>query len=166
MLSTLVYAYYLTINMIADYNTMPHMFWECNRLYFGHQLRKPQFGLMHTFRYLGKFEYRWGEKKKPVKKRYMAILMSDFFDFDEETFRNTMVHEMIHYYLYLNGTSDCSVFSRFLRFVGFKNSDHGPEFMAMAQKLNEQYGLNITKTCDASSIPLAPHKFYLNSLVV
>ncbi len=166
MLSTLVYAYYLTINMIADYNTMPHMFWECNRLYFGHQLRKPQFGLMHTFRYLGKFEYRWGEKKKPVKKRYMAILMSDFFDFDEETFRNIMVHEMIHYYLYLNGTSDCSVFSRFLRFVGFKNSDHGPEFMAMAQKLNEQYGLNITKTCDASSIPLAPHKFYLNSLVV
>lgn len=145
---------------------MPHMFWECNRLYFGHQLRKPQFGLMHTFRYLGKFEYRWGEKKKPVKKRYMAILMSDFFDFDEETFRNIMVHEMIHYYLYLNGTSDCSVFSRFLRFVGFKNSDHGPEFMAMAQKLNEQYGLNITKTCDASSIPLAPHKFYLNSLVV
>ena len=166
MLSTLVYAYYLTINMIADYNTMPHMFWECNRLYFGHQLRKPQFGLMHTFRYLGKFEYRWGEKKKPVKKRYMAILMSDFFDFDEETFRNIMVHEMIHYYLYLNGTSDCSVFSRFLRFVGFKNSDHGPEFMAMAQKLNEQYGLNITKTCDASSIPLAPHKFYLKSLVV
>ena len=166
MLSTLVYAYYLTINMIADYNTMPHMFWECNRLYFGHQLRKPQFGLMHTFRYLGKFEYRWGEKKKPVKKRYMAILMSDFFDFDEETFRNIMVHEMIHYYLYLNGTSDCSVFSRFLRFVGFKNSDHGPEFMAIAQKLNEQYGLNITKTCDASSIPLAPHKFYLNSLVV
>ena len=145
---------------------MPHMFWECNRLYLGHQLRKPQFGLMHTFRYLGKFEYRWGEKKKPVKKRYMAILMSDFFDFDEETFRNIMVHEMIHYYLYLNGTSDCSVFSRFLRFVGFKNSDHGPEFMAMAQKLNEQYGLNITKTCDASSIPLAPHKFYLNSLVV
>ena len=156
MLSTLVYAYYLTINMIADYNTMPHMFWECNRLYFGHQLRKPQFGLMHTFRYLGKFEYRWGEKKKPVKKRYMAILMSDFFDFDEETFRNIMVHEMIHYYLYLNGTSDCSVFSRFLRFVGFKNSDHGPEFMAMAQKLNEQYGLSITKTYDASHIPSAP----------
>ena len=149
--------YVLTLNgnMIADYNTMPHMFWECNRLYFDHQLRTPKFGLMHTYRYLGKFEYRWGEQKKPVKKRYMSILMSDFFDFDEETFRNIMVHEMIHYYLYLNGDSDCSACSRFLRFVGFKNSDHGPEFMAMAQKLNEQYGLNITKTCDASSIPLA-----------
>ena len=64
---------------------------------------------------------------------------------------------MINYYLYLNSTSDRSVFCRFLRFFGFKHSDHGPEFMAMAQKLNEQYGLNITKTCDASSTPLAPH---------
>jgi hypothetical protein len=143
--------------MIADYNTMPQMFWECNRLYFDHQLQTPKFGLMHSYRTLGKFAYFWGEKKKPVKKRYMAILMSDYFDFDEETFRNIMVHEMIHYYLYLNDPNDCSIFSRVLRFFSFKDFDHGPEFMAMAQKLNEQYGLNITKTYDASSIPLAPN---------
>ena len=129
--------------MIADYNTMPHMFWECNRLYFDHQLRTPKFGLMHSYRTLGKFA--------------LAILMSDYFDFDEETFRNIMVHEMIHYYLYLNDPSECSAFSHFLRLFGFKSSDHGPEFMAMAQKLNEQYGLNITVTYDASSIPLAPN---------
>ena len=143
--------------MIADYNTMPEMFWECNQQYFGHQLRTPKFGLMHSYRYLGRFEHRWGEKNKPVKKRHMVILMSDYFDFDEETFRSIMVHEMIHYYLYLNDSSECSVFGRFLRFLSFKNSDHGPEFMEMAQKLNEQYGLNITKTYDASSIPLAPN---------
>ena len=143
--------------MIADYNTMPQMFWECNRQYFDHQLRTPKFGLMHTYRYLGRFDHRWGEKNKPVKKRYMMILMSDYFDFDEETFRSIMVHEMIHYYLYLNDSSECSVFGRFLRLFGFKNSDHGPEFMEIAQKLNEQYGLNITKTYDASSIPLAPN---------
>ena len=74
----------------------------------------------------------------PVKKHYMVILMSDFFDFDEETLRNIMVHEMIHYYLYLNNPRDCSVFRRFLRFFSFKDYCHGPEFMAMAQKLNEQ----------------------------
>ena len=112
---------------------------------------------MHSYRTLGKFAYQWGEKNKPVKKRHMAILMSDYFDFDEETFRNIMVHEMIHYYLYLNDPSECSAFSHFLRLFGFKSSDHGPEFMAMAQKLNEQYGLNITVTYDASSIPLAPN---------
>ena len=143
--------------MIADYNTMPHMFWECNRLYFSHQLRTPKFGLMHSYRKLGKFAYRWGERDKPVKKRYMAILMSDYFDFDEETFRNIMVHEMIHYYLYLNSASDYSAFSRFLRFFGFRNSDHGPEFMAIAESLNQKYGLNISITYDASNIPSAPN---------
>lgn len=143
--------------MIADYNTMPRMFWYCNRQYFDNKLRTPKFGIMHTYRNLGRFEFNWGEKNKPVKKRRMVILMSDYFDFDEETFRNIMVHEMIHYYLCINTPKDCSVLSHFLRFFGFKNSDHGPEFMAMAQKFNEQYGLNITVTYDASSIPLAPN---------
>ena len=61
--------------MIADLNTMPRMFRECNRLYFGHQLPTPKFDVMHTNRKLGRFEYRWGEKKKPVKKRHMMILI-------------------------------------------------------------------------------------------
>jgi len=143
--------------MIADYNTMPHMFWECNRRYFENKLRTPKFGLIHTYHKLGKFEYRWGEKKKPLKKRHMMILMSDYFDFDEETFRKIMVHEMIHYFLYLNDPCDCSVFQRFLRFFSFKDYSHGPEFKAMAQKLNDQYGLNITVTYNASSIPLSPN---------
>ena len=143
--------------MIADYNTMPQMFWECNRLYFDQQLQTPKFGLLHTYRNLGKFEYCWGEKKMPVKKRYMAILMSDYFDFDEETFRNIMVHEMIHYYLYLNNPHESSAFRHFLRLFSFMDNSHGPEFMAMAQKFNEQYGLNITVTYDASSIPLSPN---------
>ena len=141
--------------MIADYNTMPHMFWECNRLYFDHKLPTPKFGLLHTNRHLGKFEFHYGEKKKSIKKRNMMILMTDYFDFDEASFRNIMVHEMIHYYLYLNDPNDCSIFSRVLRFFSFKDFDHGPEFIAMAQKLNEQYGLNVTKTFDASFTPLA-----------
>ncbi len=141
--------------MIADYNTMPHMFWECNRLYFDHKLPPPKFGLLHTSRYVGKFEYRLGEKKKPLKKRKMVILMSDYFDFDEESFRNIMVHEMIHYYLYLYDARDGSGFIPFLQFFGFKKFYHSPKYMAIAQKLNDQYGLNITKTFDASSTPLA-----------
>ena len=123
--------------MIADLNNMPHMFWECNRLYFNHKLPTPKFDVMHTYRKLGKFAYRWGEKKKPFKKRFMVILMSDYFDFDEETFRNIMVHEMIHYYLAWNRIKT--------------KKDHGKEFMEIAQDLNVKYGLNVTKTLDASS---------------
>ena len=142
--------------MIADLNTMPRMFWYCNEHYFNHELPTPKYGVLHSYKTLGRFSYNHGDKHKPVKKRYRAIFMSDYFDFDEETFRNIMVHEMIHYYLFLKGVSDCSTARRFLRFFSFKDYDHGSEFMAMAQKLNEKYGLSITKTHDASHISSAP----------
>jgi len=64
-------------------------------------------------------------------------MFSEYYDFDEETFRNLMVHEMIHYYLAWNRIKT--------------KKDHGKEFMEIANNLNEKYGLNITKTLDASS---------------
>ena len=122
--------------MIADYNTMPRMFWECNRLYFDHSLPTPRFGMMKKLNILARFEFQKNKKgKAPIKRQ--IILFSDYYDFDEETFRNLMVHEMIHYYLAWNGVKT--------------RSDHGKEFMAIAHELNEKYGLNVTKTLDASS---------------
>ena len=56
----------------------------------------------------------------PINLQYDCNLIANFaasskYDFDEKTFRNIMVHEMIHYYLYLNDRSECSAFSHFLR---------------------------------------------------
>ena len=122
--------------MIADYNTMPRIFWECNRLYFDHSLPTPRFGMMKKLNTLARFEYQNNKKgKAPIKRQ--IILFSEYYDFDEETFKNLMVHEMIHYYLAWNGVKT--------------RSDHGKEFMAIAHELNEKYGLNVTKTLDASS---------------
>ena len=127
--------------MIADYNTMPRMFWFCNSQYFDHKLPNPKYGILHTFKQLGRFQYLNGWKGKPNK--HMTILMSDYYDFDEETFRSVMVHEMIHYCLLLNGT-DTKVC-------------HGEAFKAKAQEFNEKYGLNIPITYDITNIPNSPH---------
>ena len=122
--------------MIADYNTMPRIFWECNRLYFDQSLPTPRFGMMKKLNTLARFEYQNNKKgKAPIKRQ--IILFSEYYDFDEETFKNLMVHEMIHYYLAWNGVKT--------------ELDHGKEFMAIANDLNEKYGLNVTKTLDASS---------------
>ena len=122
--------------MIADYNTMPRMFWECNRLYFDHSLPTPRFGMMKKLNILARFEFQKNKKgKAPIKRQ--IILFSEYYDFGEETFRNLMVHEMVHYYLAWNGVKT--------------RSDHGKEFMSIANELNEIYGLNVTKTLDASS---------------
>jgi predicted SprT family Zn-dependent metalloprotease len=52
-----------------------------------------------------------------------------------------MVHEMIHYYIAWNRIKD--------------NGHHGKKFMEIANKMNEEFGLNITKIKDASSYKLS-----------
>ena len=48
--------------MIADYNTMPRMFRECNRMYFNSTLPTPKYGLMNKLNTLARFEFN-GNKK-------------------------------------------------------------------------------------------------------
>ena len=125
--------------MIADYNTMPEMFWKCNAEYFNGELPTPQFGLLNKTNVLARFEYNKDKKGKyPIK--WQTLLFSDCFEFDEKDFMEIMVHEMIHYYIALNGIKD--------------NGAHGKEFMKIANELKEKFGLDITKTKDASSFKL------------
>ena len=122
--------------MIADFNTMPEMFWKCNEKYFNNELPTPKDGLMNKTSILARFEYYKDKKgKHPIK--WQKILFSDCFDFDEKVFEDIMVHELIHYHIAWNGIKD--------------NKKHGKEFMRLANEMNEKYGLNVTATIDASS---------------
>ena len=122
--------------MIADFNTMPEMFWKCNEKYFNNELPTPKYGLMNKTSILARFEYYKDKKgKNPIK--WQKILFSDCFDFDEKVFEDIMVHELIHYHIAWNGIKD--------------NKMHGKEFMRLANEMNEKYGLNVTATVDASS---------------
>jgi predicted SprT family Zn-dependent metalloprotease len=62
--------------------------------------------------------------------------MTDYYDFTPKQFEDILVHEMIHYYLAYFGID--------------KSCSHGREFKKMAKRLNQAYGLNITKTLDIS----------------
>ena len=124
--------------MIADYNTMPEMFSECNRMYFNGSLPTPKYGLINKLNTLARFEFNRNKKgKNPIK--WQKIKFSDCYDFPEDVFRNLMVHELIHYYIAWNGIRD--------------NKDHGKEFMKIANELNTKYNLNVTQKVDASSFP-------------
>ena len=121
--------------MIADFNTLPLMFIECNKKYFNSSLPRPKYDIMHKNGTLAKFVYNKNKNGKyPI--RLQKIVMSDLFDFPEDIFRDIVIHEMIHYYIAWNGIKD--------------NKTHGREFMKMANELNEKYGLNVTKYFDAS----------------
>ena len=124
--------------MIANWTTMSQMFRECNKKYFNGSLPSPKYGLMNKLNILARFEYNKNKNgKKPIK--WQEIKFSDCYDFPEDSFRDLMVHELIHYYIAWNGIKD--------------NKEHGKEFMRIANELNTKYNLNVTKKVDASSFP-------------
>lgn len=137
--------------MIADFDNMPMVFYDCNEKYFNGELPTPKFDLLHKTSMLGWFGYRKSgkDKRKKMPLEYKVIKISDCYDFDEKDFIEIMVHEMIHYYIAWNQIKD--------------NGDHGDKFMEMATEISEKYGLNITKTKDASSFKKtenAPKSFW------
>ncbi len=126
--------------MIANQDTMVHTFWDCNKKFFNNSLPTPIFDTINSINIIAKFEYHESKKnaKKPIRNQIIKI--SDCFDFSEKDFIDTMVHEMVHYYIAWNKIKD--------------NKSHGKRFMEIVNSLNKHYGLNIEKTKDASSYKL------------
>lgn len=122
--------------MVANHENMFLTFDKCNMKYFEGKLPFPMFDLLHSFRTCGYFhcdyEYIWFSKKL----FNFCISITDYYDFTQKQFEDIFVHEMIHYYLAYFGLD--------------KSCSHGREFKKMAKRLNQTYGLNITKTLDIS----------------
>ena len=121
--------------MVANRQNMLLMFDECNMKYFEGKLLFPQFGLLHSFRTCGYFQYTtggWFDKTlyDPI------ILMTDYYDFTEQQFVDIMVHEMIHFYLAYFGQD--------------RRCKHGKKFQEMTGRLNRDFGLHITSGVDIS----------------
>ena len=129
--------------MVADFCNMPQVFGECNSKYFGGELPLPDFDLLRSSNTCGYFHYNTGgwfdhNVYDPV------ISMTDYYDFTESQFTDIMCHEMIHYYLALNGED--------------RKCRHGRAFQQMADELNMNYGLNITKRLDLSQYRKNPNR--------
>lgn len=122
--------------MVANLLNIQFAFDECNEKYFEGQLPIPMFDLLHSFRTCGYFncDYEQGWFSRTLYN--FRISMTDYYDFTPKQFEDILVHEMIHYYLAYFGID--------------KSLSHGWEFKKMAKRLNQAYGLNITKTLDIS----------------
>lgn len=121
--------------MVANQDNMLLTFDTCNMEYFEGKLLFPQFGLLHSYRTCGYFQYTkggWFDKTLYDPK----ISITDYYVFTEEQFTDIMCHEMIHYYL---------------AYFGFdRGCHHGKKFKEMAEHLNQTYGLHITPYLDLS----------------
>lgn len=120
--------------MIPTEENMKEKFREYNKAYFNNDLSLPNFKIIHAYWRCGSFMYTRHKGRKRLASK--TICMSDYFDFTEEQYRDIMVHEMIHYLVIRDNVRDCD--------------GHGDKFMEVANRLNSEYGLHITKNIDAS----------------
>lgn len=107
--------------MIVTRDFLYAVFDKYNKLCFGDTLKRPIIVVSNAKRQLGLFMPR-----KPIP----VIKVSNFYDRPEIEYINTLVHEMIHYYIYDKGLKD--------------SSSHGVIFKRLMNEINQQVGLSMS----------------------
>lgn len=98
-----------------------------NGIIFNNELPTPTFELMHTKSLLGQFCPR-----KVMGEYAYKIRISTFYDRPFEYYVDTIVHEMLHFWIKFKGIKD--------------TSSHGREWKKYAAQISRKYGLTITRT--------------------
>lgn len=101
-----------------------------NRQIFGGKLPMPRIGLSRARTFLGACTFKTRRGLLGKKTRYdFAIRISTMFDMSETEFEDTLIHEMIHYYIGVNQIEDTSA--------------HGQKFRSMMADINSRFGRRI-----------------------
>jgi hypothetical protein len=117
--------------MIATIPFMERKFEEFNKLMFGGKLPKIPIILTDAKTFLGKCVYRQrtGRDGKPEYYDF-KLRINTRADLPVNEVEDTLIHEMIRYYIALNRLEDAST--------------HGPLFIHMMNSINEKYGRHLT----------------------
>lgn len=110
-----------------------------NKEFFNNELPEIKIEISRTKDALGQFRYV-SRTKTPV-----AIRISKYYDRNAFEIDQTLVHEMIHYYICLNKIKD--------------TSSHGVVFTRMANEINNKSNFNITATT-LNTAPISRNKTY------
>ena len=105
-------------------------FKEYNSLYFNNKLTKPKFFFLNDKRNYGRILLGSRNGKMPTE-----IWISKMLNVNEEILKDTLIHEMIHQYVYE-------------RLYGLKYQliTHGIKFRYVCWKLNRKYKIKIEPT--------------------
>lgn len=124
--------------MYATIEYVEREFFKFNKKIFGGTLEPLPIKLSSARTFLGKLCYS--------RKRYLfcgtkygdfVLVISDKRDMDEDLLQDTIIHEMIHYYILSNQMKDSSA--------------HGVIFRKMMNDINARYGRNVTISHRASN---------------
>lgn len=117
--------------MIATIPYIENIFEEFNQLIFAGKLPKIPIVLSDAKTFLGKCVWKKRMGSDGKKEYYdFRLRINTRLDLPESEVEDTLIHEMIHYYIGLNKLEDAS--------------SHGPMFIHLMKHINEKYGRNIS----------------------
>ena len=117
--------------MIPTKSYIEQKFDEFNRQMFGGQLPRIPVVLSDAKSFLGKCTYKIRRRQDGKAEYYdYKLRINTRADLPEREVEDTIIHEMIHYYIGLNRIEDIS--------------SHGPVFMQIMNAINKKFGRNIT----------------------
>jgi SprT-like family. len=103
-----------------------------NELCFGGALPRIPIKVSNARTFVGRLQYRpvrdW--RGRVVRREDFVLRISRRFDLPEAEIEDTLIHEMIHYWIALEGLQDTST--------------HGKLFRAKMKEINAQYGRHLT----------------------
>lgn len=104
-----------------------------NDSYFNSELPRIEFKITKEKRRFGYFEYarRYDDMTNKCVEVPIRIGISSYYDMPEKSFDETLIHEMIHYYISHKGIKD--------------NNMHGHYFMRLAARISAVSGYEITR---------------------
>ena len=119
-----------------------------NNKYFGGELIPPRFSVTNARTHLGSMTFKWKAERtglgfgevKQVDYDH-CIHLSIYYDLTEHEYQNTLLHEMIHYYLSVKGLHD--------------DNKHGTLFHQWMDRLNQDgWDISVRET---NKLPVAKH---------
>lgn len=115
--------------MIATLDYIKRKFAEYNQQMFGGKLKPLPFKLTSARTYLGQVRFRRTKNPDGTWHYYDFVFMiSDKVDRDENVVEDTIIHEMIHYYILSNQIQDTAphgvVFKKIMRGINVKFNRH------------------------------------------
>lgn len=117
-------------------------FRQFNADYFGDELPVPRIALSKARTRLGTMSCRRVRKLLRWTYTDFTIRISTYYECSEREYQETLLHEMIHYYIAYKNISD--------------TSSHGKVFRQIMQQLNNEHGWNITITSSMHNHKLTP----------
>lgn len=117
-------------------------FRQFNADYFGDELPVPRIALSKARTRLGSLTYSRVLRLSGWKYTDFVIRISIYYECTEREFQETLLHEMIHYYIMYKRITD--------------TSSHGKEFRQIMQRLNSEHGWHITVSTSMHKHKLTP----------